>query len=126
LYIGIAPNGPTSKSNLRSRVIGNHMRGNIAASTFRRTLAALLLDVLGLTPVKSGGKVQLPEEQNAQLSRWQHQHLRLTWHAATEPWLLESAVIGKLSPPLNLDGNDHHPFYRTVSDARRRLQQAAR
>jgi hypothetical protein len=126
LYVGIAPSGPTSKSTLRSRVIGNHMRGNIAASTLRRSLAALLLDVLELTPVTKGDKVQLPKEQNTQLGRWQHQHLRLTWHAAPKPWLLESTVIAKLRPPLNLAANQDQEFYSTLSDARRRLQQAAR
>jgi hypothetical protein len=126
LYIGIAPSGPTSKSTLRSRVIGNHMRGNIAASTLRRTLAALLIDVLALMPVENGDKVQLPKEQNTQLGRWQHQHLRLTWHAAPTPWLLECAVIAKLRPPLNLAANEDHAFYSTLSAARRRLQQAAR
>lgn len=128
LYVGIAPSGSTSKSTLRSRVIGNHMRGNIAASTLRRTLAALLLDVLALTPVEKGDKVKLPKEQNTQLGRWQHQHqhLRLTWHAAPKPWLLERAVIAKLRPPLNLAANQDHEFYSTLSDARRRLQQAAR
>jgi hypothetical protein len=102
------------------------MRGNIAASTLRRTLAALLLDVLKLTPVKKGDKVQLPQEQNTQLSRWLQQHLRLTWHAAAKPWLLESTVIAKLRPPLNLTANENHTFYSTLSDARRRLQEVAR
>jgi hypothetical protein len=126
LYVGTAPSGPTSKSTLRSHVIGNHMRGNIAASTLRRTLAALLLDALALTPVVKGDKLQLPKEQNTQLGRWQDEHLRLTWHAAPKPWLLESAVIANLRPPLNLAANQDHAFYSTLSDARRRLQQAAR
>ena len=102
------------------------MRGNIAASTLRRTLAALLLDVLALTPVEKGDKVQLPKEQNMQLGRWQHQHLCLTWHVAPKPWLLEGAVIAKLRPPLNLAANQDHEFYSTLSDARRQLQLAAR
>jgi hypothetical protein len=126
LYVGIAPSGPKSKSTLRSRVIGNHMRGNIAASTLRRTLAALLLDKLALTPIVKASKVQLPKEQNAQLGEWLREHLRLTWHPAPEPWLLEHAVIKKLGPPLNLDANQNHAFYRTLSDARQKLQQAAR
>jgi GIY-YIG catalytic domain-containing protein len=126
LYVGIAPSGATSRSTLRSRVIGNHMRGNIAASTLRRTLAALLLEVLKLRPVVQGDKVQLPKEQNTELGRWQHQHLRLTWHAVPKPWLLESTVIAKLRPPLNLVSNQDHAFYSTLSEARRRLQQAAR
>src|SRR5690242_3862728 len=46
VYIGIAPHGPGTKSTLRSRVVGNHLNGNIAASTLRRTLASLLIDEL--------------------------------------------------------------------------------
>jgi hypothetical protein len=78
IYVGIAPNGPASASTLRSRVVGNHMRGN------------------------------------------------MTWHAVTKPWLLESAVIAALGPPLNLADNKTHPFHGTLSAARQRLQQAAR
>ncbi len=126
LYVGIAPSGPTSGSTLRSRVVGNHMRGNIAASTLRRTLAALLIDELALKPIKTPTKVTLPKAQNSQLSTWQQEHLRLTWHAVAQPWLFEAAVIAQLRPPLNLADNETHPFYKTLSAARRKLQDAAR
>ena len=126
LYVGIAPSGVTSKSTLRSRVVGNHMRGNIAASTLRRTLAALLIHELRLTPIKKGTKVILPRHQNAQLSAWQQMHLRLTWHETQQPWLIEAGVIAALQPPLNLADNGEHPFFPTLSAARKALQQAAR
>ena len=126
LYVGIAPSGVTSKSTLRSRIVENHMRGNIAASTLRRTLAALLIDELRLTPIKKGTKVILPRDQNAQLSAWQQTHLRLTWHATQRPWLIEAGVIAALHPPLNLADNGEHPFFPTLSAARMALQQAAR
>src|SRR4051812_15272968 len=41
LYVGIAPSRPSSSATLRSRVVGQHVRGNIGASTFRLSLAAL-------------------------------------------------------------------------------------
>jgi hypothetical protein len=126
LYVGIAPSGSTSAATLSSRVVGNHMRGNIAASTLRRTLAALLLEQLGLTPIKTTTKVTLPREQNIELSKWQQEHLRLTWHAVAAPWTLEAAVIAAMCPPLNLADNATHPFHATLSEARRKLQAAAR
>lgn len=125
IYIGVAPSSEASASTLKSRVVGNHMRGNIAVSPLRRTLAALLLDELALTPIQNGAKVTLPRQQNTQLSHWQQQHLRLTWHTAPKPWLLEPAVITALAPPLNLADNTSHPFHETLSAARRKLQHAA-
>jgi hypothetical protein len=126
LYIGIAPSGTSSTATLSSRVVGNHMRGNIAASTLRRTLAALLLDELKLTPLRRKTKVILPKEQNQLLSDWQQRHLKLTWHPTSKPWLLEHAVIAELAPPLNLAANNQHAFYTTLSLARRRLVESAK
>lgn len=125
LYVGIAPNGAASTATLRSRVVGNHLNGNIAASTLRRTLASLLIGALSLTPTKKGTKVILPRDQNSQLSTWQKTHLRMTWHATPKPWLIEAAVIAALRFPLNLADNDDHPFHATLSAARRALKQAA-
>jgi hypothetical protein len=51
LYLGISPARETSRQTLPSRVLGNHLNGNIASSTFRFVLAAPLLDELELRPV---------------------------------------------------------------------------
>jgi hypothetical protein len=126
VYVGIAPNGAGSKSTLRSRVVGNHLNGNIAASTLRRTLASLLLADLSLVPLKKGTKVILSPEHNALLSKWQQTHLRLTWHETAKPWDIEDKVIAALQPPLNLDDNEAHPFFATLSAARRALKTGAR
>lgn len=125
LYIGIAPKGDRSSATLRSRVVGNHMRGNIAASTFRLTLAALLRDELALAPISRAGKLLLPTDQNLRLSQWQQLHLRLTWHQTATPWLLESALIAHLAPPLNLAANKGHSFHASLSKARAALRQLA-
>ena len=50
-YVGIASVSATSTATIQSRVRNNHMRGNIASSTFRFTLASLLADVLKLSPI---------------------------------------------------------------------------
>lgn len=125
-YIGIAPSGPKSESSLRSRVVKNHLDGNLAVSTLRRSLAALLLDSpLELEPLKKGSKVVLSDIHNAKLSAWQLLHLRLTWYPTANPWLLEGAVIDALRPPLNLEKNKVHPFHPKLSAARRKLRERA-
>lgn len=124
LYVGIAPSGPSSRSTLRSRVIGNHLRGNIAASTFRLTLACLLRAQLELTPLRTKTKVVLPFPQNQQLNAWQETNLMLTWHAVPRPWELEPAVICSIAPPLNLDDNAADPFYATLKTLRRAFRAA--
>src|ERR1700736_1301980 len=50
LYVGIAPNSATSKQTLRSRVLKNHLGGNTGSSTFRFSLAAILMDSENFRP----------------------------------------------------------------------------
>lgn len=121
-YIGIAPSRSTSNATLRSRVIGNHIRGNTAASTFRLTLGALLLESEGYDRVRTIKKVVLTAKDNRRLTEWQERHLRLTWAKHDEPWTIEHDVIAALKPPLNLAGNLNHPFHAALSDARRRFR----
>jgi hypothetical protein len=42
LYVGIAPSRAASNATLRSRVVGQHIGGNLGSSTFRRSFAARL------------------------------------------------------------------------------------
>lgn len=76
--------------------------------------------------MKRGTKVVLTPEDNDRLTAWQYIHLRLTWFATTQPWLLETSVIAALRPPLNLAANKTHSFHPTLSTARRALVRAAR
>src|SRR5205823_2724272 len=57
LYVGISPARDSSRQTLRSRVLGNHLNGNVGSSTFRFVLAALLIDELDLRPFLRGTKV---------------------------------------------------------------------
>jgi hypothetical protein len=125
-YVGIAPSGPASSATLRSRVTGNHLSGNTGSSTFRLTLASLLLHELKLHPRNTASWVVLPREENTRLSLWQREHLLLTWCVAQEPWVVEHEVIAQLKPPLNLAGNRAHPFFATLSQARTASRRAAR
>jgi hypothetical protein len=125
LYVGIAPVRPTSTQSIRTRVIGNHLRGNTGSSTFRFSLAALLAVELDLHPIKRHSKVVLPLEENRALSEWQRRHLSLTFAPYPEPWTIEHAVIVQLKPPLNLAGNHGHPNHGGLTRARARFREIA-
>ena len=47
------------------------------------------------------------------------------WHSHPAPWELEDELIQTLSLPLNLQGNQHHPFHRTLSVVRAAAKQRA-
>ena len=127
LYVGIAPSRPTSGATVRSRVLRQHVGGNLAASTFRRSLAALLWREHGWSPyVTTRGKLRFDREDDQALRAWQLANLRLTWAAADEPWLFERQVIAALQPPLNVDLNERHPFCAAMKQARAAFRAAAR
>jgi len=79
LYVGIAPSRSTSKATLRSRVLGQHLGGNVGSSTFRLSLAALLWEGEGWVPERAGSRAQLSRADNGSLSAWQERHLALSW-----------------------------------------------
>lgn len=109
LYVGIA-------SNLRRRIISNHLRRS-GSSTLRRTLAGLLLTEQHYRTERTD-RVVLVAEDEARLTAWMHTHLRLSWCEHPHPAAVEPAVIGQWAPPLNLD--------HTPSGAVRDLVHAAR
>ncbi len=125
-YVGISPANSSSRQTLRKRVANNHLGGNLGSSTFRLTLAALLLEALDLHPTATATKVVLPKDENDKLSAWQRKHLSLTWCAVQEPWTLEPAVIAAMGPPLNLATNPDNTFGRVLSSKRGTLRAMAR
>jgi hypothetical protein len=124
LYVGIARSGPSSKSSLRSRVVGNHIRGTTGQSTLRRSLAALLSEREGWRSRWTTRPVLISEDE-LRLSEWMADTLQLTWAAHPEPWTVEAAVIEQLQPPLNQADNRAHPLYAYVKDARSRWRSDA-
>ena len=127
LYVGIAPGKPGSAATIRSRVTRNHLGGNTGSSTFRFSMASLLFERDGWRPEQRKKKVVLTREDNASLSRWMREQLALTWTEQTDPWRepLEAQVIRLLRPPINLDHNQTHPFYKRMKAARERFKVAA-
>ncbi|TFV89601.1 GIY-YIG nuclease family protein [Blastococcus sp. CT_GayMR16] len=111
LYIGLA-------QNLRARVVGNHFRGPTGSSTLRRALVALLMTSESYTTRWTRTRVVPVDADEARLSEWMREHLRVTWAPHPEPQTVESAVIKALGPPLNQRDNKAHPLYETISAAR--------
>jgi hypothetical protein len=132
LYLGIAPkaapqNGkPASRQRLCHR-IRYHYRGNAEGSTLRLTLGCLLADRLGirLRRVGSGTRLTFAEGEQT-LSKWMHDNAFVAWQVADQPWVLEKAIIGEVSLPLNLDMNKAHPFHPALSAIRRAAREEAR
>jgi hypothetical protein len=114
LYIGIAPDKaskPNSRQSLKSR-IRYHYRGNAEGSTLRRTLGVLLTEKSGfpLRRVGSGKRITLTHAGERYLDEWMGRNAFVAWVACPEPWVLERALLGRFSCPLNLKDNDHHSF----------------
>jgi hypothetical protein len=125
-YVGISPTRASSKQDIHKRVLGHHLGGNTGSSTFRFVLAALLLDVLELTPIAGSEKTLLSSDDNRHLSRWQRDNLLVTWCVRPQPWEVEEEVISLMQPPLNCAANASHPFYRHVREARDAFRRRAR
>lgn len=107
LYAGQAgatkwPSGKRSSATLASRVGGQHIRGNARSSTFRLTISSLLLGRFGLVAVPGG---KLDKTSNVKVSEWIADHLRVAVAAHDDRDTLgevESEVVARLDPPLNL------------------------
>jgi hypothetical protein len=122
LYVGISPGRTPSKQNLRNR-IRYHFRGNAEGSTLRLTLGCLLEQELGTVLRRVGsGRRRTFSAQEMLLTLWLQQNARVSWIVENEPERLEKYLIGALPLPLNLDQNKNHPFYRELSELRRRAR----
>jgi hypothetical protein len=119
LYVGVAPKDATSRERLRSRVLKRHVSSGLADSTFRRSLAALLWQEKGWTPlVTATGRFDFSPKDDAELRGWQERNLRLSWLEVDRPWESEPRAIDDLGPPFNLADNRDHPFYEEMKTAR--------
>lgn len=120
LYVGISPRSAASSGVLSTR-LGDHVDGNIGDSTFRQSVASLLIKHLELQPVRGSDRSRLLNE--IPLSQWIAEACGLTFTKCLEPWTLEGAVINTLKPPLNLAVGPH-PFAAVVSEARSALRRS--
>lgn len=115
LYVGIA-------TKLRSRLGQNHMR-RTGSSTLRRTLAGLLLDAEEFR-TRWTDRVVLVDEDEARLTNWMETNLRVSWCEHPRPRDVESAIIERLVPPLNLD-HATGPARDRIKAARKRYYASA-
>jgi hypothetical protein len=118
LYIGLA-------RNLRSRVGGNHLRGPTGSSTLRRALVALLMASEGYTTRWTTDRVVPVDADEARLSAWMREHLRVTWAQHPDPQAVEAAIIDELGPPLNQSHNKAHPLHASIAAARKAYRASA-
>jgi hypothetical protein len=129
LYVGKA------ERSLKGRDVGTHFAvGKTGWSTVRRSLAALLADDLALVAAPrnvarpdGSANFALDAQSEARLSEWMAQRLSLaTWRKPYHVSLdeIETAVVRRLRPPLNLDkvGESREP----LRQARKRMAEAAR
>lgn len=132
LYIGISPkaapkNGaPANRQTLRSR-LRYHTNGNAEGSTLWLSLGCLLGKRLGIQLRRVGsGKRMTFSEGEKRLDAWLDKNAFVAWRVQRQPWLLEEELIASLSLPLNLDGNDRHPFASVLAAIRREAKAAAK
>jgi hypothetical protein len=132
LYVGISPKAPSksgkaSPQRLRDRV-RYHYQGNAEGSTLRLSLGCLLRSDLEiqLRRVGSGRRMTFATYGEDALSEWMSQNAFVTWVTHDEPWVLEDELINSVSLPLNIQGNGHHPFQKTLSAIRSDARTTAR
>ena len=141
LYVGICPgkakgNRPFSKRTIYDRLLDDHLTGNAEGSTVRKTVGILLADKTGyplrcLASVKSPNKAKDKQRQTLTnigeqtLDRWMNVNLGIVWKTLAEPWQLEDRLLHELSLPLNLAGNQHHPFHAELSAQRKTARDRA-
>lgn len=127
-YVGIAPSQGVEPAgqNLASRIY-THLCRTARRSTLRLSLGCLLGDQLGiqLQKTKSGKHFTFGEGEKL-LSDWMSENAFVTWVTRNEPWILEEHLIKTLSLPLNLRGNESHPFHPVLAEMRRKCKQQAR
>lgn len=126
LYVGIAPSRAESSATLRKR-IRTHFRGNASGSTLRFTLGCLLSTRLQLRFRLTGGseRITLGPAGEKELSAWLCENARVVWCEYPSPWTMEASLITELNVPLNLRGNERHPFFMTLSNSRSACRQQA-
>lgn len=125
LYVGMVPSRRDSRKKLRDR-LRNHLRNTARQSTLRLSLGALLMEKLSLEPIaRSDGRVDFGFTE-ATLGDWIAEHGWISWVSHPTPWQVESRLVRALRTPLNLQGNETHPFFAILSSARARVREKAR
>lgn len=127
LYIG------KTESSAESRNLNTHFQsGKSGSSTIRRTLGALLRDLLDLTPVPrnevdfDAGRThtyKFDPTSEERLTEWMRSNLGLSFYtydrSKADICSLESEIIKTIVPPLNLQSNPGNSFSKLIKEERR-------
>ncbi|HET6293294.1 MAG TPA: hypothetical protein VFG33_07965 [Kribbella sp.] len=108
------PSGRQSANTLWARLVGMHLDGSAAFSTFRLTLASVLREPLELEHV-----------DDPAVTEWMENHLCVIAVAVEDAdslMSLEHEVLDELDPPLNLSGRAPTPVRRRLSQLRREIR----
>ncbi len=125
VYVGMVPSRRDSRKKLRDR-LRNHLRNTARQSTLRLSLGALLMEKLSLEPkARSDGRIDFGVTEAA-LGDWIAEHGWVSWMPHPSPWQIEGQLVHALRTPLNLHGNETHPFFSILSVARARVREKAR
>lgn len=120
IYLGQAGAAPSS-TTLYLRVARCHIAGSLSNSTFRRTLAAVLREPLGLVVV---GRMKLDQPSEERLSLWIRRHLTVViapYRDRGALKALEHNLLTQLDPPLNLNGMPPNAVRRRLQMLRKAL-----
>lgn len=116
IYAGLAGatrsrSGRKSTNTLWSRIRGMHLAGRHNFSTFRLSLGAIL--------ASARHEAEIDEDR---LTTWMHHHLRVVTIPVQDADALnelETEVLQRLNPPLNLDKVEKNALRRRLSQLRR-------
>jgi Family of unknown function (DUF6884)/GIY-YIG catalytic domain len=116
IYAGLAgatrwPSGKRSGNTLAKRISRMHLGGNRKRSTLRRTLGAILAEARGQSAV-----------DETALTSWMNEHLTVVAHIVKDPdtlGRLETDVLARLDPPLNLKDMAPSPLRQRLRELRR-------
>lgn len=115
IYAGLAgatkwPSGVASSNTLWSRITSMHLGRRHSASTLRRSLGSVL-----------AARFEWPSIDEAELTAWMLEHLSVIVVPYEDPDTLghmESSVLARIDPPLNLQGMTTTPLRRELSRLR--------
>ncbi len=124
LYVGISPHNEKSKATLQSR-LRLHFKGTAESSTLRQTLGCLLEKNLGTVLRRNCPGSKTFGEKESALSQWMADNAMVAWLEMQKPWTFEEYLLKSVSLPLNINGNDHHPFCTELKKRRKNALQRA-
>jgi hypothetical protein len=128
LYLGVAPDRASITNATLSNCVVRNYRGNVQGSSLRKTLGILLEGSSGFPLLRAGSAegTTLTLAGERWLDDWMEENVFVGWTEHPKPWTLEYELLLKLSLPLNMSHNGHHPFASSLKTIRFAALQRAR